>query len=739
MRRYLESGVDFEWPEGVGERDGNHCKLNRPDIPLKWVSRISDKKASIDIYTGGDQYRFKEAFAVKTIREKTTTKAKTRARNEVENMRDLRYPHVAALLGTFMYMDRLSILIFPAAPCDLHMFLKIISKEMKDLRRGRSPLQERVNQQVRADTPDSRSSTSSIRERSAGSPRFSAQSLGSPSSTMVHEDWPLKLPLPVKVDSLRGYFVCLAQALSYIHESDVRHKDIKPENILIDASGSVVLTDFGISRRFPKKTPHVTNDKWEWTRKYASPEIMQSKRAPRDDPSDVFSLGCVFLEMASLILGKDLDTMTSHYATVIDGSILEDAYYCNLERVYDWIQHLEKLRDVEPRSAPDLTSERIKGQDFVPDPSSRMVEALPTIRLMLDIDPPARPRSKRLWEKLQHVSAQICRDCDPRSDEMWTPNDRQKDAAESGTKARRRSMHLIPEEASDNPSTEFRDDHPENGNLLNPYYRPDRSGSSIGRRASSPNTGRNQTQPGRQYNSAPVPMSPPRLASANPFGSASPPNAAEEGAQMRRTSSVTESRRASVQDISSASRSMSPNKRRPFSEIHLQPGVAQIPDTNMPPPPALPPKREKLSNHSPPSRYEHPPGVRTSAESSHLTVKKQISKPDVLGGQEKAGSNGHSNHQKQEHIHPSTQIIIYDLADKFAYVTAYAQLKDKIYGNDYISRPLPRSGQKIEIGEKGSPIATVDLGSLGTMTYLKRLAGAFPTLYVLNFAKQPVG
>ena len=223
MRRYLESGIDFEWPEGVGERDGNHCKLNRPDIPLKWLSKISDKKASIDIYVGGPQYTFKEAFAVKTIREKTTKKTKDRARNEVEAMRDLRYPHVAALLGTFLFMDRLSILIFPAAPCDLHIFLKVISKEMRDLRRGRSPLQELANQRTRADTPDSRSSTSSIRER-PGSPRFSMQSLGSPSATAVHDDWVMKLALPAKVDTLRGYFVCLSQALCYIHESDVRHK-----------------------------------------------------------------------------------------------------------------------------------------------------------------------------------------------------------------------------------------------------------------------------------------------------------------------------------------------------------------------------------------------------------------------------------------------------------------------------------------------------------------------------------
>ncbi|KAI4172508.1 MAG: hypothetical protein LQ343_003502 [Gyalolechia ehrenbergii] len=734
MRRYLESAIDFEWPEDVGERDGNHCRLNRHYIPLKWLERISDKNASIDIYMGGEQYAFKEKFAVKTIREKTTTKAKTRARNEVENMRDLRFPHVAALLGSFSYMD-------------------LISKEMRDLRGGRSPLQELANQRPRADTPDSRSSTSKSIER-PGSPISSTHSLDSPSATVVHEVWPLKMPLPAKVDSLRGYFVCLSQALSYIHESDVRHKDIKPENILIDASGSVVLTDFGISRRFPKKTSHVTNDKWEWTRKYASPEIMQSQRAPRDDPSDVFSLGCVFLEMASLILGRDLQTMCHHYASTVNDSGLEDAYYCNLERVYDWIEHMAKPRESEPRSAPDLTGEKIIGQDFVPDLRSRMVEALATLRLMLDIDPHKRPTAKSLWERFQHVSAQMCRDCDPRSKEKWTPNPRQRDAAESGTKARQRSRQIIPEKAMDFSDMETRDGQSENEHLLNPYYRLDRNGS-MGRRASSPNTGRNQTHTRRQYNSPPILVRPPIDDGSNLDGSTGPAVPVVEGSQMRRTSSALDGRRATVQEIPSASRSMSPRKRRPFAESRLQPGVAQAPDTSVPPLPIPPSKRDKVQHPSPSCRNEHVPVAQNSLGSSHsLAVKKQTSKSEDSGVEEKSGQDGHGAHQKQEQLDSSTQILIYDLAKRIAYVGAYAQVEgkfnlfrkmiclisvDQTYGKDYISRPLPRFAQKIEIGERGSPIATVDLGSLGTWTNVKRVAGGFPTLYVLNFAQQPSG
>lgn len=465
----------------------------------------------------------------------------------------------------------------------------------------------------------------------------------------------------------------------------------------------------------------------------------KAKKVLRDDPSDVFSLGCVFLEMASLILGRDLQTMRDHYCSTVNDSSLKDAYYYNLERVYDWIHCIARPRESEPRSAPDLTGERIIGQDFVPDLHSRMVEALTTLSLMLDKDPHKRPTAKSLWEKFQHVSAQICRDCDPRSEEKWTPNLRQKDAAESGTKARRRSMHRIREEALDNSGLEASDDQPENGDLLNPYYRPDRN-SSMGRRASSPNTGRNQSRTRRQYNSAPVHVRPQGEEAFNLHSLTGPTMPAAEGSEMRRTSSATENRRISIQETPSGSRSMSPKKRRPISESRFQPGVAQAPDTSMLPPPVPSSKRDQVQQPSPPFKHEHAPATQSSFGSSHsLASKKPASKPEDIGMQEKASQNRHNAHQNLEQLDSSTQIIIYDLAKKKAYVGAYAQVEDQIPGKDYISRPLPRFGQKIQIGEKGSPIAFVDLGSLGTWTNARRMAGVFPTLYVLNFAHQSLG
>lgn len=424
MRNFLESDVAFEWPQNLGECSGNHCDISGDVIPLKWKKIISDRpNASIDMYEAGPGFSFKGLFVVKTIRERDTQKARQMTANEVENMKDLRHPHVTALLGTFTYQARISILIFPAACCDLHQFMKRMSR---GLEKDRVDSHSDGTSTVDSDTTNSRH----LRDSNTGS--GSKHKENDPQE--IHgEPWPLTVPVDRKVEMLRSYFICLSQALSYLHSSGVRHKDIKPENILIDESGSVILTDFGISRRFPKHTPHATNNEWKFTRKYASPEIMKDKNALRDDPSDVFSLGCVFLEMATLLLGRNLNSLADYYATIINDSSKEEAYHCNLDSVHSWIENLKISRVVKPVQEQWLLGKIKEVPAFEPGPDDHMTVALVHIRQMLDETPSNRPASKGLWQRFQHVSAIRCRDCDPRREkENWKPSARQQRDAQTG-------------------------------------------------------------------------------------------------------------------------------------------------------------------------------------------------------------------------------------------------------------------------------------------------------------------
>jgi tRNA A-37 threonylcarbamoyl transferase component Bud32 len=80
----------------------------------------------------------------------------------------------------------------------------------------------------------------------------------------------------------------VASALIAAHEAGIVHRDIKPGNILISDSGSVKITDFGISRAIDDVTVTSTGEMLG-TPAYISPEVAQGR--PADAASDVFSLG----------------------------------------------------------------------------------------------------------------------------------------------------------------------------------------------------------------------------------------------------------------------------------------------------------------------------------------------------------------------------------------------------------------------------------------------------------------
>ena len=94
---------------------------------------------------------------------------------------------------------------------------------------------------------------------------------------------------------LRSFFGCLASALKYLHEQKCRHKDIKPGNILVKA-GTVIITDFGTSLDWTEDDLEETTGRpTAFTNTYAAPEVATAR--PRDRSADIWSLGCVFLEI----------------------------------------------------------------------------------------------------------------------------------------------------------------------------------------------------------------------------------------------------------------------------------------------------------------------------------------------------------------------------------------------------------------------------------------------------------
>ena len=71
---------------------------------------------------------------------------------------------------------------------------------------------------------------------------------------------------------LRTFFGCLTSALCYLHEHRVRHKDIKPQNVLVKGHG-VLLTDFGISFDWTEAGKSTTSGDTVRTPRYCAPEV----------------------------------------------------------------------------------------------------------------------------------------------------------------------------------------------------------------------------------------------------------------------------------------------------------------------------------------------------------------------------------------------------------------------------------------------------------------------------------
>nr|XP_040583223.1 cyclin-dependent kinase 2-like [Lepeophtheirus salmonis] len=95
-------------------------------------------------------------------------------------------------------------------------------------------------------------------------------------------------------DLAKSYLRQLLDGIAYCHSHQVLHRDLKPQNLLLDNAGVIKLADFGLARAFSVPTrPHTHEVVTLW---YRAPEILLGAKT-YSTPVDVWSLGCIFAEM----------------------------------------------------------------------------------------------------------------------------------------------------------------------------------------------------------------------------------------------------------------------------------------------------------------------------------------------------------------------------------------------------------------------------------------------------------
>lgn len=147
-------------------------------------------------------------------------------------------------------------------------------------------------------------------------------------------------PPPGGPEQIVQMFGCLASSIRYLHQQRpiIKHMDIKPQNILVMEGKHrfphVVLSDFGISRMSEESSSNTQPG--PMTRRYCAPEVANS--TSRGSKADIWSLGCVFLEMA-LVVHENEDPLYHEFRKEFRGS---KCYYRELSRLHWWLDCLQK-------------------------------------------------------------------------------------------------------------------------------------------------------------------------------------------------------------------------------------------------------------------------------------------------------------------------------------------------------------------------------------------------------------
>jgi len=154
----------------------------------------------------------------------------------------------------------------------------------------------------------------------------------------------------------------LASALAAAHSRRILHRDIKPQNVLLDRSGEPKLTDFGLARQLDD--PGITSPGlFLGTPHYVSPE--QARTGPVDERTDLYALGVVLFEMATgrkPFEGETVgEVLEKHlHDTPADPRELNGDISANLSRLI--LRCLEKSPDSRISSASEL---RVALQELV--------------------------------------------------------------------------------------------------------------------------------------------------------------------------------------------------------------------------------------------------------------------------------------------------------------------------------------------------------------------------------------
>jgi len=115
----------------------------------------------------------------------------------------------------------------------------------------------------------------------------------------------------------RSFLAQLLKGIAHCHNHRFLHRDLKPQNLLINNTGDLKLADFGLARAFGIPVRSYTHE--VVTLWYRAPDVLMGSRK-YSTPVDIWSVGCIFAEMSngrSLVPGStDTDQLQKIFAVL---------------------------------------------------------------------------------------------------------------------------------------------------------------------------------------------------------------------------------------------------------------------------------------------------------------------------------------------------------------------------------------------------------------------------------------
>ncbi len=195
--------------------------------------------------------------------------------------------------------------------------------------------------------------------------------------------WMIDNPKP-GLETVRGIVEQIAKGLRAFHRKEMLHQDIRPDNIMIDATGTVKIIDFGSTMvsGVVEAAPSGTRDDIPGTQQFTAPEYFLGE--PATSRSDLFSLGVLTYQMLTGKLPYGMQIANARTRSQFNGLVYRAASHGDRD-VPQWIDRtLEKAVHPNPYKRYDSLSEflfdlRHPNANYLSTSSTPLIERNPLL------------------------------------------------------------------------------------------------------------------------------------------------------------------------------------------------------------------------------------------------------------------------------------------------------------------------------------------------------------------------